>query len=185
MAQRKLCSIEGCGKPSRTRRLCVAHYTRHLRHGHPLAGGPVRNAKEWLQQAISFAGDECLVWPFNRDPGGRGQVTLGGKKHIVSRLLCEMTHGPAPTPQHEAAHSCGNGGKACSNPRHLRWATRVENEEDKILHGTRNPKLTEEDVRTIRSLTGRVRQIDLAMRYGVCQVHISRVQLGKACAWVK
>lgn len=51
----------------------------------------------------------------------------------------------------EAAHSCGN--KLCFSPNCVRWATHLENEQDKIAHGTRmmgekhgSAKLTAEQV---------------------------------------
>ena len=32
---KKICSIEGCEKPSRSLKMCKMHYTRQLRHGSP------------------------------------------------------------------------------------------------------------------------------------------------------
>lgn len=54
----------------------------------------------------------------------------------LNRLVCEAFHGAPPSPDHEAAHN--NGillDYAASN---LRWATKVENESDKVGHGTSN-----------------------------------------------
>ncbi len=52
----------------------------------------------------------------------------------VHRVVCVAFHGEPPTPRHHAAHRDGNG----TNNRedNLRWATPIENEADKILHGT-------------------------------------------------
>lgn len=55
----------------------------------------------------------------------------------MSRVVCERVNGPAPTEKHETAHGCGNSW--CVNKRHLRWATHIENEADKLIHGTRKP----------------------------------------------
>ena len=72
-----------------------------------------------------------------------------------------------------AAHSCNN--PPCLNYRHLRWATVVENQHDKIAHGTalrgaKHPqtKLTEDDVRLIRSEVSRFKTPHqaLAERFG-------------------
>ena len=53
---------------------------------------------------------------------------------LVHRLVCAAFHGEPPTPAHHAAHGDGNGtNNRASN---LRWATAVENEADKIAHGT-------------------------------------------------
>jgi hypothetical protein len=55
------------------------------------------------------------------------------KAALMSRLVCEETHGLPPTPKHDAAHKTRSGclGKLCVNPWHIRWATRSENERDK------------------------------------------------------
>ena len=52
----------------------------------------------------------------------------------VHVLVCTAFHGQRPTPEHEVAHSDGNcHHNHCDN---LRWATRIENNQDKIAHGT-------------------------------------------------
>lgn len=53
----------------------------------------------------------------------------------ISRLVCEAFHGPAPSPEHQAAH--GDGNPANNRPGNLRWATRAENMADCLIHGTR------------------------------------------------
>lgn len=66
------------------------------------------------------------------------QVTLaaGGKvrTYNLHALICEAFHGPRPTPAHEAAHWDGNveNNASCN----LRWATKLENAQDKQRHGT-------------------------------------------------
>ena len=69
------------------------------------------------------------------------------------------------------------------NYRHLRWATRLENDADKhrdgtVLYGTRNPmaRLTPAAVVTIRRLyaQGGVTQAALAAEFGVTTMTINR-----------
>ncbi|WP_292637037.1 hypothetical protein [Mesorhizobium sp.] len=55
-----------------------------------------------------------------------------GKCRRVSRLVCEEVHGPPPSPDHEAAHSCDNGDLGCATKRHLSWKTPKENTADKF-----------------------------------------------------
>src|SRR5690606_20841041 len=90
---------------------------------------------------------------------------------------------PRPTPRHEAAHSCGNGHLGCCNPRHLRWASHVANMADKVEHGTHQigekhgmARLTENDVRYIRKMRGKVSQQKVAAQFGVTFSAISCVQ---------
>jgi hypothetical protein len=134
---------------------------------------------KWLLDHASYSGAECLIWPFARHPDGRAHMKAGKP----SRIMCELAHGPAPTPTHEAAHSCGKAYSGCVNPLHLRWATPKENAADKEMHGTvvrgerhYGTTLTEVDVRRIRSLRGEVLGRDLAEEYGVTAGCISEIQ---------
>ena len=54
----------------------------------------------------------------------------------VHRVVCEVWHGPPPSPKHEAAHL--NGDPTDNRPENLAWVTHRENEHHKILHGTAN-----------------------------------------------
>lgn len=126
--------------------------------------------------------DECLIWPFKLVPAGYGDIRIDGKHIGVHRIACEMFHGPAPSPDHEAAHSCNN--RACCNGRHLRWATHKENESDKIKHGTRaigekhgRSRITEDVAKQIIALRG-VPQKELAVRFNTSVTTVSQVQSG-------
>lgn len=96
------------------------------------------------------------------DKDGYSRVTIyrpgkGRADYRLARLVLIAFVGPPPSTRHEAAHGDGNNqNDALAN---LRWATPVENEEDKIRHGTRqrgerngNAKLSRSDVRRIRYL---------------------------------
>jgi hypothetical protein len=105
--------------------------------------------------------------------------------------MCILAHGEPPSPKHHAIHSCGQGHMGCINPRHLRWATAVENYADTIIHGTTprgmrhgKHKLTEDDVQTIRYLLGTVSKIELARRYGVTFQTIYAIDRGLIWAWL-
>jgi hypothetical protein len=187
MAVSRLCSIPDCGKPVRSLGLCGSHYFRQRRHGDPLAGSTSKGEAErfFRETVLAYDGNDCLYWPYARLPSGYAKM----KGHNVHRRICEEAHGPAPTAGHEAAHSCGGGKHGCVTKRHLSWKTHLENEADKLLHGTRprgetqgSSKLTEDDVRTIRSSIEK--GIDLATRYGVSAAHISYLRSGKKWSWL-
>lgn len=140
----------------------------------------------FMKEALAYDGDECCAWPFAQ-VGGRGVVYLDGKLNLVSRIICETLNGPPPTPEHEAAHSCGRGHAGCCTPSHLRWATHKENMDDMIVHGTRRvgsksavAKLTDCDVLKIRSLAGAVTQNDISRIFGVSETAIHQVLAGKS-----
>jgi len=102
-------------------------------------------------------------------PCVRGVITT----RQVSGLVCLAFHGPRPADKDLVAH--GDGNHQNNRYTNLRWATFIENEDDKRRHGReasgeRNPacKLTEKQVAEIRetdfSRHGSV--VGAAQRYG-------------------
>lgn len=219
MAERKVCAIDGCGKPARRRGWCGKHYQRWYKHGDPTIsrnaigerpatctveecgrkhhahgfcethayrfrthgdplGGNEPNPeagvpRKWLEDRVGFDGPDCLIWPFG------DALKVDGVNWRASRYMCFLAHGEPPSPELHAAHACGRGEQGCVHPQHLRWATAAENEADKLLHGTRAmgedvhlAKLTEQQVREIRALHGKLTQWEIAHRYGVSQAAI-------------
>lgn len=135
----RLCTVDGCGDKHIARGYCWNHYKRFRSHGDPLAGRAFNGdaLRYYTETVLSHDSDECLIWPFarNPEPDGRAMRYLGGKMVTVARHLCIEVHGQPPTPEHVAAHSCGNGRMGCVAKRHLRWATKKENGEDRARHG--------------------------------------------------
>lgn len=195
MAAISLCSIDGCGKPTKRRTWCGPHYRKFCKHGDPLVGvtRPLAYGarRKWLDDHQRWSGEGCLFWPFSRKPNGYGLVTLPGEQQIGAHVyMCTLANGEKPTPGHEAAHSCGKGKLGCIHPQHLRWATQEENEADKVLHGTimrgvknGQAKLTAEQVAEIKRLRGIESGRALAERFGVTAAQISNIQLGKQWAY--
>jgi hypothetical protein len=130
-------------------------------------GVPMR----WMLAHVAHEGDECLVWPFAKRSDGYANLCTGP----AYRVMCRLAHGEPPTTKHQAAHSCGRGGRGCINPRHLRWATRKENCADALLHGTRAlgerhgaAILTEANVLKIKYLCANgMSQSEAGRRFGV------------------
>lgn len=182
----RVCSVSGCGRPHRANGFCNRHHIRNKRHGSPTAGGTYVGAPtKFFRDALAYDGDECLIWPFSTN---KGYATMkvdpftGEHKSVyVSRMICEATKGPAPSPDAEAAHSCGCGSSGCITPAHIRWATPVENCGDRKLHGTalageRMPtaKLRQCDVDAIRGEARGMSQAAIARKY---RVHPSTISL--------
>jgi hypothetical protein len=147
---------------------------------------------DWLTAHASHECDDCLIWPFAIGADGYGRVHRPkGSLTTASNLMCEMVHGPKPSQKHEAAHSCGMGNTGCVNPRHVYWATPKENHADKIKHGTTNrgeqqgaSRLTEDDIRQIRSRSGTESQLSLAREFQVDPSHISKIVNRQAWGWL-
>lgn len=87
--------------------------------------------------------------------------TIAGKKikksFYIHTLVCTVFHGPKPVISVDWQCCHNDGDKYNNSESNLRWDTRVENERDKIKHGTHNrgekhglAKLTNENVLSIR-----------------------------------
>lgn len=187
---KRICSVDGCGKPHASNGFCPAYAYKFRKYGDPLAGKTKAGngaALRWMDENKTYCGNDCLEWPFALGKGGYGNVWDGRNYTNAHRLMCAMAYGE-PEGEMQAAHSCGN--RSCVNPQHLRWATQIENDNDKDAHGTRRmgeavptSKLTEADVRRIRSSTSRVNE--LAREFGVGHQQISRIRRGERWGWLK
>lgn len=185
MAKSRICSVENCGKPTKTKGLCGAHYRRFLRHGDPLKGGlPKGVARDFVNHIMPYtAPANCLIWPFGKTKAGYG-VIMRNTTVFVHHIACEMRNGVRPEGMY-AAHNCGN--PACCNPHHLRWATPSENCYDRILHGTHNDgmnnahcKLSDEDVAAIREMKDEVAAAVVAKRFRVTAGRINDIWANRA-----
>lgn len=138
---------------------------------------------DWIKANAGHSDkDACLMWPFPHK--SRPNIKWGGVGQTAARVMCTLAHGQAPTPEHQAAHSCAQGVQGCVNPNHLRWATHLENMEDRELHGNtargvRNRgggKLTESKVMAIREFSHTVGPVALADLFGVSRELIWKIQ---------
>lgn len=137
----------------------------------------------WIRDHLNYDIEySCLIWPFARGDNGYGSF---GRSHTFTyahRYICELVNGPAPSDEHQAAHSCGRGHHGCVNPKHLSWKTPAENQLDRRNHGTENRvwnKLKPEDVAEIRRLKVEASPATLASRFGVTEACIRQVMAGK------
>ena len=117
------------------------------------------------------------------------QVGIGHARTVrVHVMVCETFHGPRPEGK-EVAH--GNGNQLDCSAANLRWATRSENAQDRVRHGTAHSKppkaeahfrakLTLQEVRAIRAAwCGGEAQRSLARRYGLDKSTVRDLVTGK------
>lgn len=134
--------------------------------------------------------DTCWNWTGRTNSGGYGSATLGGRHCSAHRLmmfwvgrLSDVIHTGTKSVG-VVLHSCDN--RRCVNPAHLSVGTASRNQQEAYARGRRaqprgsahvNAKLTDEQVREIRSLydSGRMKQVPLACKYGVTQRVISLI----------
>lgn len=187
----KICVVEGCGNKPTNRGLCPMHKARMRAHGTTRLEKK-ETKLEWIARHAGHSGKDCLVWPFSHALHGRGVVGIRGINRSAPWAMCAAAHGDPPTAAHEAAHTCGNGHLGCVNPGHLRWATRKENEADKLAHGTlrrgsaiNTSKLSKACVKEIRRrLAEGETGVALAERFNITTSAISAIRTGKAWAWL-
>ena len=121
-----------------------------------------------------------------RQPGERR-----GKSQAIHRLVALAFLGPPPTPLHQAAHA--DGDRRHNHFINLRWATRSENEMDKVRHGrsnrgerNRSARLRAAQVCEIREkLARRADQEEIAAEFGVAPSTISSIRNGYSWAWLR
>jgi hypothetical protein len=144
-------------------------------------------AHQWILSHVDYPHDDhCLTWPFSTIRG-YGHFGHLGETFYAHSFMCELVHGKRPSPQHQAAHSCGMGKNGCTNPRHISWKTQSENELDKFTHGTAHQlpgrirtKLTHDDVAQIRRLAPTTTHEDLAIQFGVGRSTIGAILTGRS-----
>jgi len=130
--------------------------------------------------------NSCMEWPRFRNRGGYGIIRVPNtrKKYFVHRLAYAIKFGK-PLSELFVCHKCDN--PACFRPDHLFEGNHSENMQDCVNKGRHNKvKLTPEDIVAIRKIynTGKVRQIDLANKYGVVQTTISMIVRNKNWFWI-
>lgn len=141
----------------------------------------------FIHENVNYQGEDCLTFPLVRHSNGYALVGIAGKSYWAHRYMCELVNGPPPSPDHEAAHSCGRGKFGCIDPRHLSWKTNAENSLDCKEHGThaRNRhgpggRLTPQQVIDIRAMKGLKRQADIAAMFNISEPTVRDIFLGRS-----
>lgn len=142
-------------------------------------------AQEFIESAIPYDNDKCLIWPFGRTIDGYAAY----RSRHAAQYICETIYGKRPS-NGQTAHSCGD--RLCINPRHLRWSTAKENALDKLHHGTwpTGPKngrsmISEDQVREIRSLAGKISYRKMAKDFGISKSAIEAIINRKNWGYLK
>ncbi|WP_352755541.1 HNH endonuclease [Mesorhizobium sp. M0955] len=146
---------------------------------------------EWALNSLERDTDACFSWPFAKNTNGYCRLTFRGINDYAHRVICLLKHGEPPAPDHEAAHSCGKGHEGCLNHRHLRWASRSENQRDRSLHQTDKrgerhhaAKATEEQAHTVKSLGGTHTVAQAARIAGISYGAAYHIIKGTAWSWL-
>lgn len=120
-----------------------------------------------------------------RDRFGYPKVRYKGKIRVMSRVVYSLFFlgGELVDSKLQVRHKCDN--PKCINPEHLELGTHLDNVQDMIKRGRKNPvkgsnswnaKLTNEDVIQIRA--SNLSCIELSLKYPVCKNHIRAIKSG-------
>lgn len=117
----------------------------------------------------------CILWTGPVGNHGYGYFHSHKKRYTTHRSAYETFVGPI-TDGMFVCHRCDV--KTCINPAHLFLGTCQDNMADCARKGRPSRKLSDDDVRQIRSLTG-VSKAQLARCYGVTDVMIGKIIRGE------
>ena len=116
----------------------------------------------------------CLVWTARKNSDGYGIVTVRRRQWKAHRLAYTDAWGEIPTGM-VVRHKCDN--PACVNPSHLQLGTDADNAKDKAIRRRVPVKLSEDQVRLIRSDARTMREI--GNKYGVSASLICLIKSGE------
>lgn len=180
---KRICKHPGCDRPHRAKGWCTMHYFRARRDADMDAPAQVQN-HGWhpfdrVMARVEWVG-KCLEYTGHRNLYGYGDLGRAGAAHVV---VWEYHNGPVPAGMVVRHYVCDN--PPCVNIEHLRIGTQADNIADAVAKGRhhhgeahRSAKLTEEQVRYIRSSSER--GVDLAVMFGVSPSQISTVRAGRS-----
>lgn len=139
----------------------------------------------FLRAHVSHEDDGCLIWPFGRNEDGYGTFGINGEICKAHRWMCQAVHGESPSPDHYAAHECGNGHLGCVHPKHLFWKTHAENTEDFVRDGRarygtgrKHRKLTHEQVQILLNPPTEKTILQLSQEFGISYRHAKKIRQG-------
>jgi len=126
---------------------------------------------------------DCLEWQAAIGSHGYGSTYHNGELYLAHRLAYELAHHVKLNSDDFICHTCDN--KKCINVDHLFLGDAMANVEDMRSKGRQHAKLTEDEVRKIKTLLANgVSQRRIARRFGVNQSAIGHISTGKNWGWL-
>jgi len=142
----RICSVDGCVKPVRTKGMCNACYEYRRKHGTTERRGKVLTPpEERFWRYVDKAGPlpprrpdlgSCWLWTAGRDAKGYGSFDSNGllPERAAHRVAWMLLRGPVPEGL-QLDHLCLN--EQCVRPDHLEPVTNAENMRRAVLNRQR------------------------------------------------
>ena len=121
----------------------------------------------------------CLIWTARKNGDGYGIVTVRRRQWKAHRLAYADAWGEIP-PGMVIRHKCDN--PSCVNPSHLELGTDADNAKDKAIRHRVRVKLSDEQVRSIRTDSRVMREI--AADHGVTASLVCLIKSGQRRQYV-
>lgn len=189
----KKCLIENCESKTVGRGLCSKHHQRLMSYGdanyttYNRGDGNTPEKRFWSRVTITADDDRCWEWQGRTNKQGYGVLEYKNTFWRAHRLSWFLYFGKKP--QLHILHSCDN--PPCVNPKHLREGTNAENVKDKLERGRQlrgeqlhNAKLTENKIRQIRNLKGKLENKEIANLFQIGLSTVSGIHTKRRWAWV-
>lgn len=143
----------------------------------------------WNYVNLNNPRTECWEWIGYKSSRGYGLLNLkidGRKRPVRAHRLSYEWHVGAIPAGNVVCHKCNN--RCCVNPKHLYAGTQKDNIADKVKCGTSTivprgithpkSKITDDVVREIRRLAGKLPQRAIAKQFSIDQSRVSRIVRG-------
>ena len=120
--QIRICEVDNCQKPHKSRGFCNNHYRLFLRNGSPTFAPKKPLAPRFWKFVVKT--DTCWLWIGAKYKSGYGEFHLNRRTQRAHRIAYELLVGPIPEGL-TIDHLCRV--VACVNPAHLEPVTLLEN----------------------------------------------------------
>src|ERR1017187_1848229 len=147
-----------------------------------ISGKTITLPQRYWDRIRQTTDDACWFWTGNQNAYGYGQISIDGLDLLAHRIAWTIASGPILKGMC-VLHRCDM--RSCVNPKHLFLGSHADNTADmmvkgRVARGFQLPqtRLSDNDVRTIRALAGKMSQSRIAARFGIRANHVSRILSG-------
>lgn len=170
-----------CDKTVISRGLCKSHYY-SMRRAYSLSAFKKKEIplRDRLMSKFAVAQNGCWLWTGVKNDAGYPMIWKDGKAVRAHREIYKLFKNDL-TDELMVCHKCDI--PSCVNPEHLFIGTHLDNNRDaksklRNAYGEKHGKARLTKLQIIEICNDKRKQKEIAMDFGVCQSHISRIKSG-------